>query len=73
MRAALLLLAGALAGCNALGGPRSAAVPGAEVQPGLASCLASIGRADVAVDPDAPMSAAEIDALVGCTAERAGS
>ncbi|CTQ48995.1 hypothetical protein [Jannaschia donghaensis] len=61
-----------LAGCNAVGGTgRSVAVADSQVQPGLASCLATIGRADVAVVPDAPMSDAEIEALLSCTADRA--
>ena len=72
MRAVLAIARVALAGCNAggSGGP-SIAVADSQVEPGLASCLATIGRADVAVDPAAPMSDAEISELLDCTAERA--
>ena len=69
MRGALPFALCAVAGCNPGGtGPR---VVGSQVQPGLAVCLATIGRADVAAVPEAPMSDAEIAALVDCTAERA--
>ncbi|MGB3553660.1 MAG: hypothetical protein WBA25_03355 [Jannaschia sp.] len=44
---------------------------GDDVSPGLASCLGAIGRPDVAADPEADMSETEIEALLGCTAERA--
>lgn len=70
MRALFLPFALAVSACNiADGGPTLAVI---EVQPGLASCLVAIDRADVVADSDAAMSAAEIEALVGCTAERAG-
>ncbi|CTQ31388.1 hypothetical protein [Jannaschia rubra] len=67
-----LWLTGALflAGCVA-DGPRPAFTAGDGVTPGLASCLSAIGRADVAADPEAPMSAVEIQGLLTCTAERA--
>ena len=71
MRGGLLACCALLAGCNAVTSGRSVAVADSTVQPGLASCLATIGRADVAVDPAAPMSTGEIEALLGCTAERA--
>ncbi len=67
----MLLTCCVLPGCNPIGGDRSIAVADSAVQPGLASCLASIGRGDVAVEPGADMSPAEIEALVECTAERA--
>lgn len=73
-RVVLLVCCVVVSACNPLaGGGRapSIAVADSAVQPGLASCLATIGRADVAVDPDAPMSNAEIEALLGCTADRA--
>lgn len=71
-RGILLISMFALSGCNALSGPTdSITVPDSQVQPGLASCLATIGRADVAVAPDAPMTTAEITALLACTSERA--
>ncbi|TFL19422.1 hypothetical protein [Jannaschia formosa] len=71
----VLVLVPLLAACNAgLGGVPSAAdfvdEPVA-VTPGLASCATAIGRPDLAVDPDAPMSQAEIEALLTCTAARA--
>ena len=69
MKPAIPLVLCAVAGCTPTGAtPR---VVGSQVQPGLAVCLATIGRADVAVVPEAPMSDAEIAALVDCTAERA--
>lgn len=73
IRALFLPLAGLLTACNPLasGEGRSITVADSEVQPGLASCLATIGRPDVAVDPDAPLNNAEIEALLGCTTERA--
>ncbi|MEM7491330.1 MAG: hypothetical protein AAF390_19625 [Pseudomonadota bacterium] len=43
----------------------------AEVTPGHASCLLAIDRADVALDPVAPMTPQEIERFVTCTAERA--
>lgn len=72
-RVVLLMCCVAVSACNPLAAGRapSIAVADSAVQPGLASCLATIGRADVAVDPDAPMSNAEIEALLGCTADRA--
>lgn len=70
MRAAILVLCAALTGCNVAGGSR-VSVADETVQPGLASCLTAIGRADVAADPDAPMSNAEIGALLDCTSDRA--
>ncbi|MCK0168142.1 hypothetical protein MWU52_11310 [Jannaschia sp. S6380] len=60
----LVLLTGCQPGGRAL-------VAGEGVTPGLASCLASIGRPDVAADPDAPMSEAEIAGLLACTSDRA--
>jgi len=41
------------------------------VTPGLASCATAIGRPDLALEPDAPMSEAEIERLLACTATRA--
>lgn len=62
----------ALAGCGFGGGDAPEVIVAAdEVTPGLASCLSAIGRADVAADPDAPMSTAEIAGLIECTSERA--
>lgn len=69
-RGAILLVLSVLTGCNVAGGNRVSVADGS-VQPGLASCLTAIGRADVAVDPDAPMNDAEIGALLTCTADRA--
>lgn len=69
-----ILICVALAGCGRLsGGEAVAVVPGSQVQPGLASCLASIGRADVAREPDAPLSNGETEALLTCISERAAS
>lgn len=69
-----ILICVALAGCGRLsGGEAVAIVPGSQVQPGLASCLATIGRADVALNPDAPLSDGETAALLGCVSERAAS
>lgn len=66
-----MLLPFALAGCQA-GAPAVVPFAAPGVEPGLAVCLAAIGRADVAASPDAPMSRGEIAGLVACTAERAG-
>ena len=68
MRCLVLISTLALSACNQATAP---AVSVSEVQPGLASCLAAIDRPDVAADPDAAMSPAEIEALVDCTADRA--
>ncbi|PWJ22093.1 hypothetical protein [Jannaschia seohaensis] len=74
MRRALILLP-LLAACNFdLGGPLSAedfVGDDIAVTPGLASCATAIGRPDLATDPNAPMTVAEIDALLTCTASRA--
>ena len=69
MRALLPLLA--LAGCQATG-PQAVPFAAPGVEPGLAVCLAAIGRADVAAAPDAPMSNGEIAGLLACTSQRAG-
>lgn len=71
-RAAILLVGIVLTGCNAATGGAPVTVADGSVQPGLASCLTAIGRSDVAADPDADMSDAEIEALLTCTADRAG-
>ncbi|SDZ42634.1 hypothetical protein SAMN05444004_11431 [Jannaschia faecimaris] len=70
MRAFFVASCAMLPGCNALGSS-GAGSPDAEVRPGLASCLVSIGRPDVVADPGAAMSNTEIAALLDCTAERA--
>lgn len=73
-RCLCILMCVALAGCGRLsGGEAPAVVPGSQVQPGLASCLASIGRADVARDPEAPLSNDETSGLLTCVAQRAAS
>ncbi|MEL6587327.1 MAG: hypothetical protein AAFY65_13750 [Pseudomonadota bacterium] len=72
-RAIALLLPVLCAGCNLGegGGGVTTTVENAAVEPGHASCLAAIGRADVALDPTADMSTEEIDAFVRCIGERA--
>lgn len=67
---ALVLLA--LAGCSGPGGA-SIAVDGSRVQSGLASCLATIGRADVAIDPGGPLDDGETEAFLTCVSDRANS
>jgi hypothetical protein len=76
----LLLLAPALAACVPVTGSPAyerrvltLASQSDEVSPGLASCLLSIDRPDLAADPHGRMSGAEIRALVACTAERAAN
>ncbi|MEM7641874.1 MAG: hypothetical protein AAF366_05045 [Pseudomonadota bacterium] len=76
MSRVLLLLVLPLAACNAANPAYEARVmaladANEEVSPGLASCLLSIGRPDVALDPAAEMSPQEIEQLILCTAERA--
>ncbi|WGH80074.1 hypothetical protein [Jannaschia ovalis] len=71
MRAGWLAISAlALAGCNTVSAVDFVGEDVA-VTPGLASCATAIGRPDLARDPQADMSAAEIEALVACTAERA--
>ena len=61
-----------VAGCG-MGAPGAADFVDSDlaVTPGLASCATAIGRPDLAADPQADMSPAEIEALIACTAERA--
>ena len=74
-----LALVPLLAACSAdlggagSGGPSASDFLGEDisVSPGLASCATAIGRPDLVVNPDAPMTADEIDALLLCTADRA--
>jgi hypothetical protein len=74
MRRAALLLLLSMTACmpaNPAYEARVSALASEEVSPGLASCLLSIDRPDVARDPGAAMSQTEIEALVTCTARRA--
>jgi hypothetical protein len=67
-----LLLAGCV-GSGARSGydAEVAALASDEVPEGVVSCLRAIGRTDVALDPEAEMSSAEIAELVACTGRRA--
>ena len=71
--APLLLLPACVAQGGAGGTPSAADFVGQDiaVTPGLASCATSIGRPDLATNPDAPMSTQEIEALIACAAARA--
>ncbi|SFJ38995.1 hypothetical protein [Jannaschia pohangensis] len=65
-----LLLAGCIGGGET--GTSQALATGDGVAPGHASCLAAIGRPDVAMDPEAELTKTEITEFLACISERAG-